>query len=386
MNAKSLSQHDLNTWLITEGRLIGDPEAVVREYCERLVIMGVPLVRVRVAQSYSNPILSAWGIIWTPETTHKYVIRATVLNTSAWKGSPFEHISTKGTSLRKRIMDLDLSQEHSLYSELAEDGATDFFVIPLRYSNGTVQGASLTTNCATGFTDDQLDLVEGTRHALAAAMEPISMRESRQSLLRTYLGEAPATEIGHGHIRRGEHRSVSAAILVADLRGFTAKSESWPEAKLLNHMGDYFEIIVDAVRANGGDVLKFMGDGVLAIFAQESAAQACAAAVAASRDSLDRLAKFNQSATKENREQIDFVLSADFGRLTFGNIGSPDRLDYTVVGPPVNIASRLQGLCKTLGHKALFTSHVAEHAPQLGQSIGQHPIRCVHNPIELFQI
>nr|WP_286193676.1 adenylate/guanylate cyclase domain-containing protein [Tropicibacter sp. R16_0] len=212
------------------------------------------------------------------------------------------------------------------------------------------------------------------------------MRESQQSLLRTYLGDGPAVEIGDGHIKRGENASVSAAILIADLRGFTAKSETWSEAKLLTVMGDYFDMIVTAVREQGGDVLKFMGDGVLAIFRDDEAARACTATIKAAEQALEALEGYNQRAQEENREQISFVLSADFGPVTFGNIGSPDRLDYTVVGPPVNMASRVQALCKGLDHPALFTSALARHAQATTASIGHHDIRGVADPVELFRL
>ncbi|SLN35076.1 Adenylate cyclase 1 [Falsiruegeria litorea R37] len=377
---------DLNRWLISDGRLLGDEIAIVRGYCQALVDMGVPLARVRVAQQYSNPILSAWGIIWTPQNTEKYVVPSTILDTSAWKGSPFEHVITTRTSLRKRIMDLNLAHEHDVYAELAAGGATDFFAMALEYGDGSVQGTSLTTHHPDGFSDADIQAFEDTRQALAAAMEPIAMRESQDSLLRTYLGDGPAVEIGDGHIKRGENTSVSAAILIADLRGFTAKSEAWPEAKLLTVMGDYFDMIVTAVRDQGGDVLKFMGDGVLAIFRDDDANRACTATIKAAEQALAALESYNQCAQEESREQIAFVLSADFGPVTFGNIGSPDRLDYTVVGPPVNMASRVQALCKNLHHPALFTAAVAQHAQAKTASIGPHDIRGVADPVELFRL
>ncbi|GAB5436366.1 hypothetical protein [Falsiruegeria mediterranea] len=282
---------DLNRWLISDGRLLGDEIAIVRGYCQALVDMGVPLARVRVAQQYSNPILSAWGIIWTPQNTEKHVVPSTIQDTSAWKGSPFEHVITTRTSLRKRIMALDLSREHDAYAELAADGATDFFAMALEYGDGSVQGTSLTTHHPDGFSDADIQAFEVTRHALAAAMEPIAMRESQQRLLRTYLGDGPTVEIGDGHIESGENTSVSAAIL-----------------------------------------------------------------------------------------------SADFGPVTFGNIGSPDRLDYTVVGPPVNIASRVQAPSKGVNHPALFTSALAQNPQANTSSIGHHDIRGAAGPVELFRL
>ncbi|WP_170470230.1 adenylate/guanylate cyclase domain-containing protein [Ruegeria arenilitoris] len=376
---------DLNRWLISEGRLLGDETAIVKGYCEGLVQLGVPLARARIAQNYSNPLLSAWGIIWTPDETRRYTVATTVLSTSAWHGSPFEYIVTNRRPLRNRLIGLDFTTEHSVYAELAEAGATDFLAIPLEHGNGSVQGTSYTSNAEAGFSDRDIRYLEDSRFALAAALEPIAMRHSQKSLLQTYLGHGPAEEIGQGHIKRGEHKSVSAAILFADLRGFTAKSEAWPETQLLDMMGDYFEMVVTPIQQAGGDVLKFMGDGILAIFENEGSAEiSCRAAVAAAQQSLANLDDYNQAGAETGREPIEFVIGIDFGHVTFGNIGSPDRLDFTVVGQAVNVASRVQGLCKELGETTLITANVAEHLGAAVQSVGHHSLRGLPQEIEVF--
>jgi adenylate cyclase len=377
----------LNHWLISDGRLLGDERLIVKGYCEGLTALGVPLARARIAQNYSNPLLSAWGIIWTPEETRRYTVPTTVLATSAWHGSPFEHVVTQRRPLRKRLSDLDLLTEHPIYSELAETGATDFLAIPLEHGNGSVQGTSFTSNADAGFSDDHIRYIEDTRFALAAALEPIAMRHSQKSLLRTYLGHGPADEIDHGHIKRGEHRTVSAAILFADLRGFTEKASSWSEGDLLAMMGEYFEMVVSPIQDNGGDVLKFMGDGILAVFNVDDDAEAsCKSAVQAAEQALANLRGYNDTAAEKRKEPIEFVVGIDFGRVTFGNIGSPDRLDFTVVGQAVNVASRVQELCKKLDEKLLVTQSVAERIARSMQSAGYHYIRGLPGKIEAFKI
>ncbi len=375
----------LNQWLISEGRLLGDEVEIVRGYCEGLVRLGVPLARARIAQNYSNPLLSAWGIIWTPEETQRYVVPTTVLSTSAWHGSPFEFVVTQRRPLRKRLISLDLETEHPVYTELADTGATDFLAIPLEHGNGSVQGTSFTTDADSGFSDEHIRYIEDSRYALAAALEPIAMRNSQKSLLQTYLGHGPAEEIGQGHIKRGEHRTVSAAILFADLRGFTEKAEAWPETQLLDMMGDYFEMVVSPIQQMGGDVLKFMGDGILAVFnVEDSAKKSCKSAVEAAKMSLANLQDYNEAGIRKDREPIEFVIGIDFGHVTFGNIGSPDRLDFTVVGQAVNVASRVQGLCKELDEKILMTANVARHTGDAAQSVGFRSIRGLPQVIEVF--
>ncbi len=376
----------LNHWLISDGRLLGDERLIVKGYCEGLTALGVPLARARIAQNYSNPLLSAWGIIWTPEETRRYTVPTTVLSTSAWQGSPFEYVVTQRRPLRKRLTDLNVQAEHPVYAELAEAGATDFLAIPLEHGNGSVQGTSFTSNADAGFSDSHIRYIEDTRYALAAALEPIAIRQSQKSLLQTYLGHGPAEEIDQGHIKRNEHRTVSAAILFADLRGFTEKASSWSESDLLCMMGEYFEMAVSPIQDNGGDVLKFMGDGILAIFnVDDDAAASCRSAVQAAEQALANLRDYNDAAVEKKKEPIKFVVGIDFGRVTFGNIGSPDRLDFTVVGQAVNVASRVQDLCKKLDEKILVAQSVAEHMKRKIQSAGYHSVRGLPEEIEVFK-
>ncbi|MTI02846.1 adenylate/guanylate cyclase domain-containing protein [Roseibium sp. RKSG952] len=375
----------LNHWLISKGRLLGDEVKIVKSYCEGLEKLGVPLSRARIAQNYSNPLLSAWGIIWTPEETHRYTVPTTVLSTSAWRGSPFEYVVTQRRPLRKRLIDLDLAAEHPVYSELTQAGATDFLAIPLEHGNGSVQGTSFTSNAKTGFSDKHIRYIEDTRYALAAALEPIAMRHSQMSLLQTYLGRGPAEEVGQGHIKRGEHKTVSAAILFADLRGFTEKASTWSETDLLSMMGEYFEMVVSPIQDADGDVLKFMGDGILAVFNSDDVQASCRSAVQAAHQALANLRGFNDKASEQGREAIEFVIGIDFGQVTFGNIGSPDRLDFTVVGQAVNVASRVQELCKTLDEEMLITKSVAKHLAHNVKSVGYHSVRGLRDEIDIFK-
>ena len=375
----------LISWLTGTGRQLGDPVQIVEGCCTWLRDMGVPLSRVRVGQSYANPLLSAWGIVWTPQGTQRYSVPVDVLATPAWQGSPFEHVVTTRTPLRKRLSRPEVAHEHPVFDELVTAGATDFLAMPLEYGDGTVQGSSFTTDVPEGFSDEHLRILTDCRNALASALEPIAMRESPKSLLRTYLGDGPAREIGQGNIKRGETRSVQAAILFADLRGYTSRTDMLPETQVLSLLGRFFDLIVTSVKDQGGDILKFMGDGVLAMFeADPDPGQACSAALQACANALSAMERSAQEAGGD--ALLPFVVGMDFGQVTFGNIGSPDRLDFTVVGSTVNRASRVQSVCKDLGEQALVTAAIAAHAPEFGlRPIGAKDLRGLHQPVELFR-
>ena len=238
---------ELKDWLIGPGRLSGDGVAIAEGCARRLAAAGVPLSRARFAQRLANPLLSAWGIIWTPEETTEYTVAREILETGAWLGSPFQQVVTDRSMLHKSLIGLDPDRDHITYHELAAAGGTDFFAMALEYGDGSAQGCSFVTADPGGFAPAHIDLIAGTRHALAAAFEPVAMRRSSESLLRTYLGEGPAKAVIEGTIRRGEHLGLDAVVMFSDLRDFTAKSESWSDTALLRALDGYFEAVVRSV-------------------------------------------------------------------------------------------------------------------------------------------
>jgi adenylate cyclase len=346
------------TWLIGPARLSGDPVVVVSGLVKRLARARIPLDRIRIGMRVVNPLLQAWGVSWTPETgAELYTIARTVLETSAYVGSPVQHVLETHTSFRQRLGGVG-PKDHAVLHELAGAGFTDYLAIPIAFGDGLIQTGMFATRRQGGFDDSQIDLLETLSVPLAAAFEPIAMRRSTASLLATFLGDGPAARVQAGAVRRGDVIEIEAAVLFTDLRGFTALSTTTAPGQLLGTLGRYFEVVVEAVRAEGGDVLKFMGDGVLAIFpaaaGQTDRARACAAALRAISRAF---------ADADTRDLPSFVAALHTGPVTYGNVGSPDRLDCTVVGPTVNIVSRLEGVAKASGHRAVCSDRVAHALP-----------------------
>lgn len=372
---------DVADWLVAEGRLLTDPVALVDAFCRRLIATGLPLQRVRIGQSITHPLLSAWGVIWTPaKGGEEYVIDRKVLATSTFVGSPFEAVIRSRQPLRRRLTGLG-PDDHGVFHELAAAGGTDYVAVPIVYGNETVQVASFVTDRPGGFTAEEAALLERLRHPLAAAMEPTAMRRSAASLLRTYLGIGPADRVAEGAIRRGDVVAVEAAILFVDMRGFTALSERLTSAAVLAVLDRYFETVAQAIVDRGGDVLKFLGDGVLAIFPVEQAggaAAACDAAVGAVRTIRHGLAA--------GPEPVAFAAALHLGPVLYGNIGSPDRLDFTVLGPAVNLTSRLEGLAKQLDRPTVCSDPFREAWAGTAEPLGGHPIRGLADPQPVFAI
>jgi adenylate cyclase len=375
-------QAAISRWLIADGRLSPDPVRLVEGFCDRLTGLGVPLWRLRAGQRLANPLASAWGVIWTRgASAHEYLVARTTLSTDAFHGSPFQFVVERRATFRRRLRGLDAEGDHQVLHEMAAAGGTDYLAVPLEYGDGSVQGLSLVSDGPEGFADSHLELIERLRQPLAAALEPTAMRRSSASLLRTFLGDGPADAVLAGAIRRGDRRHIEAAILFCDLRGFTTMSERLGEAELFAALDRYFEAVVEAVRDAGGDVLKFLGDGILAIFPVE----ADGSRTAACRAALDAVDHARQNlAEGADSTPLAFIATLHVGQVVYGNIGSPERLDFTVLGPAVNLVSRLEGLAKEINRPLLCSAAFADALDAPLASLGHFSLKGVAEPQEVF--
>lgn len=374
------TQRAIIDWLIGPARQQASPAELVGGLSERLVEAGVPLLRVRVGQAVANPLIGAWGVIWSRGSgPDGYTVPRGMLATDSYKGSPFEQVILTRRSLHKSLENLEHGTDHPVLFELAEGGGTDYLAIPIAYGDGSLQVSAFTTDRPGGFRDAEIALIESLAPAIGAALEPAAMRHSMASLLEVYLGRGPAERIGNGAFRRGQTTEIDAAVVITDLRDSTGLSERLQPDALLETLGAYFEVVVEAVRSQGGDVLKFVGDGVLAVFpvnadGRQDACRRAAGAIAS--------AFANRAATGMN-----FVAALHVGPVVYGNIGSPDRLDFTVVGPTVNYLSRLEGVAKSLNRRAVCSKEVA--AVLTGDtttSLGSQTLKGFAEPQEVFEL
>jgi adenylate cyclase len=270
--------------------------------------------------------------------------------------------------------------EHTVLQELASAGFTDYLGVPVTFGNEIIQAAMFATRHASGFSENHIALIEDLAVPLSAALEAIAMRRSTASLLTTFLGEDPAARVQAGAIHRGDIVETEAAILLTDMRGFTPLSLASPPSQLLAILGRYFEAVVDAVHAEEGDVLKFLGDGVLSIFqvVEGNRMGACAAAVRA----------ITQAVVAAQAENLPpFVAALHVGPLMYGNIGSPTRLDFTVFGPAVNIVSRLEGIAKGNGETVVCSRSFASALPAtLTRTMGCFELKGLEGDHEVFAV
>ncbi|WP_234999602.1 adenylate/guanylate cyclase domain-containing protein [Roseovarius albus] len=379
----------LTDWMIQEGRCADDPVKVVSHFCSALIEAGVPLWRANIGQRFANPLLIAWGVVWTPDGAESYDVTHETTLTDSYVGSSFEYILQHKKPLHKSLRQLDPETEHISYVEFAELGGTDYYATLLYYGDGSLHGCTFVTQDQDGFLPQHLEMIEATLPALSCALEPVTMRKSSKSLLRTYLGHGPSEAVWNGTIKRGERTTIEAVVMFSDLRGFTAMSDNSPEERVFEALNGYFDLVVQSVEEHGGDVLKFMGDGILSIFPisdRANRAKQCGNAARAAQDAIAGLTALNVNRNQANQPSLDFGVGINVGQVSYGNIGSPGRLDFTVLGGAVNLASRIEGLTKTVGSRILATAAVANVSPDLFSPCGSYAIRGLADPIELFTL
>ncbi|HKU97922.1 MAG TPA: adenylate/guanylate cyclase domain-containing protein, partial [Vineibacter sp.] len=241
-----------------------------------------------------------------------------------------------------------------------------------------------------GFTDDEISTIADLMPALGAALRPGTDLAAIRSVLDTYLGRDVGQRVLKGEIKRGSVEMISAAILVGDLRGFTALSDEVPRDRLVSMLDDYLDCLASPVEAAGGQVLKFLGDGLLATFAFDSGEQhaVCAAALTAATEALHRIDLLNRRRQAERQPVMTLDLALHAGEVLYGNVGSARRLDFTVIGPTVNESARLEALCTTLDVPLVASRRFVDllGAPEKFRSLGLRALRGVRTPVEVFTL
>ncbi|MGH7040265.1 MAG: adenylate/guanylate cyclase domain-containing protein [Stellaceae bacterium] len=361
-------------WLVDGAQSAATPEQAVAELCERLVGCGVPLWRVAVLVRTLNPQLMGHRFRWQPAAPVETLEAPFgILDTAAYRNSPFPHVMTHGKALRRRIADPECPRDFPVLDDLAAEGGTDYYVTPLVFSDGSVHLATWATRTPGGFFDTELAGLDAILAPLARAAEIRVLRLTAGTLLDTYIGHQAGERILAGQIRRGDIEEIDAAIWMSDMRGFTALSDRMASRALIDLLNRYFDCQVPAITAAGGEVLKFIGDGLLAIFpiAGSTPAAICDRALSAARRTRANIAALVPPMEAETAAPLGFGLALHLGRVSYGNIGGGNRLDFTCIGPAVNRAARIETLTGRLGRIILASAEFARHCAGEFAALGE---------------
>ena len=295
----------------------------------------------------------------------------------------------RASVIREHILPGPAGRTYEILDELAEEGFSDYLATITQAENPW-ERAPLTwaTRHPGGFSDEHVEGLLGLVPLLTLLLAMNAQRTSTRSLLATYLGADAASRVLDGHIRRGDVVDIEAAVCFCDLRNFTTLSQELSQADLLDLLDDAFEAVVTAVEAEQGDVLKFIGDAVLAVFRVDPTrgpADAVARAYRAGQDTLRRVRETSDTRVAAGKSPLEMGLSVHLGRVAYGNIGGPRRLDFTVIGAAVNLASRLEGMCRTLGHPMVMSDDAARHLADVSLfDTGSHALKGIPAPVRIW--
>ncbi|MEZ5831171.1 MAG: adenylate/guanylate cyclase domain-containing protein [Dongiaceae bacterium] len=354
-------------------------------FCARLSDWVCPLWRCTLGLEVLNPELSGSQLVWRDGAlTRTEVDRAGIMTRMDYLKSAIYVVDTTNRPFRwhkpEPVPDMELIQQ------LQEFGMTDYFVMPLPFQDATrTSTLSFASTREGGFSDLDLERLQMAARIWSSVAERWVLRHIALDLLAHYLGRAPAERVYAGQIERGDVTRIEAAILICDLRGFTSMTDRAQPGEIVGLLNRWFEVVGEAIGAHRGDILKFMGDGLLAVFPlEEDRGATCDRALDAALAALAHTVDLNETLATEGRPPLAFGIGLHWGEVEFGNIGTRDRLDFTVIGPAVNVASRLQELTKTVGTPILASAEFAAAASRALRSLGSRRVRGIETEIGVF--
>jgi adenylate cyclase len=376
-------------WMMRDGRHSTHMREFGDEMCRRIVAARIPLWRAFCSVGTLHPQVYGSAYVWRRDTPGAVRFTAThsFENDQEYASSPIAEVKRSRRMIRRRLQDPDCPIDYPILSQFKVEGGTDYAAMPMICSSGEVNSITWLTDRAGGFSDDEIAGLSAVAEALAIIVELQATRRIARHLMDTYVGHRTGERVLAGKITRGSGEAIRAVVWLCDLRGFTALTDSLPRERVIAMLNDYFEAMVEAVSAEGGEPLKFMGDGMLAIFelaANEDPADRCCAALKAARIATEKIAARNIQRHAACEPEIRFGLALHLGEVSYGNIGAPTRLDFTVIGPAVNHAARLEKVGAELGRPVVTSASFAAASKEALESIGRHALRGVSEPQEVF--
>jgi len=385
---------DIADWLIAEGIAGTAYDTLLTQLCERLVTGGVPLVRANFSMRAYHPEFGAFAYRWKRATgmSHEVYVRDATIVTG-WDQSPLKALVEGPTTEAYHRFEAGPPFAYPLFQDLTEQGACDYFAQQTTFrgsdsTNGMGLLASWAGAAPDGFSGQDLDTIRRLGPALALALKANANHDMARDLMATYLGSDAGARVLSGTIGRGSVEGRRAVILYFDLAGFTAMSEALGPG-ILEMLNAYFGAVVPAIQARGGNVLKFMGDGILAIFAHDAVPDTEMAAVDCLHDLQSAMARVSAERAADGLPTTTATMALHAGEVFYGNIGSAQRLDFTVIGPAVNTAARIEAMTGPVGYPIVISAPVA--TPLQGRrddlvSLGAYRLRGVADRLELFTL
>lgn len=388
----AIDEPSLSAWLLSPDSRRLKFEDLFIGLAQRLQAAGLPIWRMTTSLRTQHPEVFVLNLSWRRDQPLESHLRPwSLMERAVYQESPIVLLHRhQADRLRCRLQGPEADLRFNICQELAAAGGSDYLIHALDYSDGQRSYLSFATDHPLGFLPEQLALLDELVPLLALRNELAAQRFATECLLRVYLGPHAAVRVLDGRFHRGQAETLRAVIWFSDMRGFTALSDRIGPERLVGVLDRFFDAVVEPLSAHGGEVLKFIGDAVLAIFplpadaAEKQVADICQAALDAAEAALAGVTALAGSLN----EPLAAGIGLHLGSLTFGNVGATERLDFTVIGASVNEASRVEGLCKDLGQPLLLTEDFARalavNRAKALYSFGRQQLRGVSRPIEIF--
>lgn len=388
-------------WLMSQALGESDVQDIVGGCCNRLLAAGIPLWRGFISFRILHPKFASVSIIWRRNQRsgiieHIETLHGEAFTSDEWQQSPFNHmLTTQIPFLRRRLKGEEALLDFPICQDLRDQGASDYVAWMVPFARDDEPGPHLdgvlgswSTDRPTGFSSGELHSLARIQRRLVVSLKVQIKQQIAHTVLATYLGLDAGRQVLNGQIRRGDGEMVHAVIWYSDMRDSTRLGDSLTAEDFLQTVNSYFECTAGAVLANGGEVLRFIGDAVLAIFPIRDGEprSACELAMAAVREAEIRLRSVNEERSRDNRDPIDYGLGLHVGDVMFGNIGVPERLEFSVIGPAANEVARIESLTTTLGRRVLVSAEFARCAPHYWESAGKHSLKGVNAPVEVLAL
>ncbi len=377
-------------WLAREGRLVARPAAFLERLMEQVAAAGIPVWRAYIGLQLIHPQLQAMAFVWRRGEPVQSIARAYGIQlTPAYIGSPLQEAREQNRTVRHRLAEVG-ERDHLLLREVKADGGTDYIALPMRITrSGPPPVVTFATDLPQGFSDADIGDLTRLVDMIGAVVEMHIERSIADTVVSTYLGPVVGERILNGAIRRGDGQEINAVLWFSDMRDFTGLNERLPATDMLELLNNYLQLVGDALNAHGGEILKFIGDGVMGYFPVDDALflpMVTANAVAAASRLIDDVAAANEARAAAGRESLRFGVGLHVGPVMFGNVGTQERLDFTVIGPAVNRAARLERLTKALGVPVLASAEFNKVCQVPLKSLGEHVLRGVPGRTEVFTL
>jgi len=394
----------IGAWLLEQGMREASVTDVAQGVGRRLLAGGVPLSRVSIGGMVLHPVFGAMNVAWEADTDHvqSAMVPREEMTSDEFRNAPFYRLLSEQIEFYRQRLDGPADRDFPLFERLRAQRVTDYFAFFKSYGRTDevkwadlppgVEGVlgSFATRRIGGFTDFEIDYLKKLSLPMALAVKSTTTYQLASALLDAYLGRYSGGHVLDGVVERGDGRLIDCVLWYCDLRGSTGLAEELALDDYLATLDDYFECTAGAVIDHGGEVLKFIGDAVMAIFPVEAVARPridmCRAAMMAARDALSRAERLNAVRAERGQPGIRFGISLHVGEVMYGNVGTRRRLDFTVTGPAVNEAARLEGLCKALGTPLTASSRFRDAFAGTLVSLGVHSVAGKREALEVFTV